>query len=186
MRTKYYLIFAIFILAILLAFFTFSGCGEDGQPGQAYISFTWDWYVDSYDDSNSDTPSWISEYQDYNTSSGTYSYRYDCSDGIGNFWYWYGTYTIYKNPGEEASWFSDGEDGADNRFRFGLYGSGPDFYLMKPDINKVKLESLTESNIDMSKYNAIPVGEEIKETIYSTNNRYKMEITRQRYNLELK
>jgi hypothetical protein len=177
---KMLLIFALF------SFIFMFGCGEDGQPGSAYISFTWDWYVDSYDDNNLDTPSWITEYTDYNTNDGTFSYRYDCSDGVGNFWYWYGTYTIYKNAGEEASWFSDGDDGADNYFRFGLYGYGPDFYLLKSDVNKTKLKSLTESQLDISKYNAIPVGEEIKEIVYSKNNRYKMEITRQMVKLELK
>lgn len=182
---KKLLYFIVLTISIICGFLLF-GCGEDGQSGQAYISFTWDWYTDSYDDSNSDTPYTISEYTNYNTSSGSFSYRYDCSDGAGNYWYWYGTYTIYKNPGEEASWFSDGADGADNHFRFGLYGAGPDFYLLKQNVNKIKLQSLTENKIDMSKYNAVPVGEEIKETIYSTNNRYKMDITRQMFKLELK
>jgi len=178
-------IFAFLMLVIFVSSLSFfSGCGDDGQPGSAAISFTWDWYVDSYDDSNPDTPTWIYEYTNYGTSPGTYSYTYYCSDVIGNYWYWYGTYNIYVNPGEEGGWFSDGDNGSDNFFRFGLYGSGPDFYLLKPNPDKPKLKSLEASKLDMTKYESVTVGDPIKETVYSRYGR--MEITRQKFELILK
>ncbi len=114
-------------ILLILAFF-FAGIimscedgadGIDGEDGSAFIRFSWDWYVDTYDDNNPDLPSTISENYNYETLPGTYSFLYTCSDGMGNSWYWEGYYTIQINygepgePGEPAGLFSDGADGAD-------------------------------------------------------------------------
>ena len=111
---------AIAVIAIALI-----GCqdgrdGRDGDDGEAFLGFEWDWYVDAYGDNNPSIPDVISDEIYYETQPGTFSFRYDCSDLI-NEWYWEGTYSIainYGEPGEEgesASLFSDGEDGEDGK-----------------------------------------------------------------------
>jgi hypothetical protein len=173
------------ILILLLALFAasfFSGCGEDGEPGEAYISFDWDWYVDYYNDNNYDVPGTIYEYTNYWTSPGTYSYDYGCSDGAGNFWGYYGTYTITINPGEEGSMFTDGDDGEDNYFRFSMSGNGTSFYLLKENPEKIKKESLNEVNeLDLSQYDKVDVGP-VEVEVQNTR-KGQMVIKRQLYQL---
>lgn len=156
---KLFIFFAMFISIILL-----SGCGEDGQEGRAYLSFDWDWYVDWYNDNNPGVPYYIYENTDYESSAGTYSFEYGCSDGQGNFWSFYGTYTLTVNPGEEGSLFSDGADGADKFYTLYLRGSGA--WLNKPSVNitnKEKKQILVREYND-SDYDKVEVGEKETET----------------------
>lgn len=45
------------IMYIIMSTFLFIGCkGEDGKDGSAYLKFSWDYYVDTWDDNNPDTP----------------------------------------------------------------------------------------------------------------------------------
>jgi len=136
----------LLIFAALFSFIFMLGCGEDGQPGQAYLSFDWDYYVDWYEDNNSNVPYTIYPNTDYNVEPGTYSYEYGCSDGYGNVWGFYGTYTITVNPGEEGSMFSDGNDGADKFYEFILTGYGP--YMQKLSADKVKKQFLNQEYND--------------------------------------
>ena len=130
-------------LTFIIGFMFISGCGKDGADGRAYIAFDWDWYVDWYQDDNGSLGD-IYANTNYETSPGTFNYEYGCSDGSGNSWGFYGTYTITINEGEEGSLIADGASGADNYFQFNLYGDGTDFWLTKT-INKEKKDSLSRN-----------------------------------------
>ncbi|MHB2153151.1 hypothetical protein ACX8XN_01990 [Calditrichota bacterium GD2] len=157
-------------MGILLSSVLFLGCGQDGEDGKAYLSFTWDWYVDSYTDNNPGVPSTIHEYTDYEVAPGTYYYEYYCSDGLGNYWGYEGTYKITINKGEKGGFLVDGEDGEDNYFRMTLSGSGPSMSLNKTTKISEKKSSLTPvKNFNGNDYKKLYVGDEIIETIYSNN-----------------
>ena len=171
-------------LFILFAALLFAiGCASDGESGKAYIAYDWDWYTDWYEDNNSATPSTIYPNTNYETSPGTYSFEYGCSDGQGAVWIFEGTYEIVVNPGESGSWFTDGANGADNYFLFLLYGNGPEFYLNK-SVNKSKVATLSFNALDMTQYNKVAVGEMTTETYESANG--FMIVKRQMYKLILK
>lgn len=175
----------LFLTAVVIGFMFLSGCTSDGADGKAFLSYEWDWYADWYTDNNSATPedaSGITAYVDYEVSPGSYTFEYGCSDENGNAWVCDGTYTITVNPGESGSMFTDGANGADNYFRFNLYGTGPEFYLLKGD--KVKLNKLNANTLDMSLYNKIPVGDIVTEVQQSVNG--TMVIKKQMYKLELR
>ena len=175
----------LLFLSLFVSIMLFSGCAKDGENGKAYLSFTWDWYTDWYDDNNSATPEasgGIDQYVDYEVTAGTYNFEYGCSDGVNPPWIIDGTYTITINPGESGSMFTDGANGEDNYFLFGLYGNGPSFGLNKTD--KVKLIKLNMHTIDMSLYEKIPVGEVVTEIQHSVNG--TMVIKKQMYQLVLR
>lgn len=167
-------------LITFLLMFLLMSCGKDGNDGLAYLQFTWDWYVDSYSDSNSNTPSTINKNTSYKVNPGTYTYDYNCSDGEGGYWGYEGTYTISINKGEEAALFSDGEDGRDKHYTFSLSGNGGTFGTKSNKINRHK--DLIPSNIDYSSFNKQYVGEMETEIIYSNN--LVIEITKQKFILE--
>jgi hypothetical protein len=169
------------LLILLFALVIMAGCGEDGKDGKAFIRINWDWYVDSFSDNNYDTPSTVSENTYYETSPGTYSYDYDCSDGQGNYWWYTGTYTITIEEGEEAGLFTDGEDGEDSYFTLSLTGFAPS----KNTENKVKKAILSsDDKIDLSDFNKIKYGSEDFLTFVS--GKYRMDITKQMYKLKKK
>jgi len=160
-----------------LLVFLFIGCGQDGEDGDAYLSFSWDWYIDSYTDNNPNVPSIINEYQDYIVRPGTYSFEYNCSDGMGNYWGYDGWYAIEINRGEQADFMTDGADGEDNHYRLDLTGNGVDFYLRRQNQVKVKLLSLNSAHApDADMYNKEYVGG-IEEYI-SYSNSGRMIVTR--------
>ena len=168
-----------FLTAVVIGFMFLSGCGKDGADGRAYISYDWDWYVDWYDDNNSSLSN-IYANTNYETSPGTFNYEYGCSDGNGYAWGFYGTYTITINAGESGGMISDGASGADNYFRFNLYGSGPDFYLSKP-FNKEKKEVLSR-NTETTQGQRRNVGEMTIEILRGPT--ATMTITRQKFVIE--
>jgi hypothetical protein len=177
-------LFSFFV--ILTSLILLTDCGKDGADGRAYIALDWDWYVDWYEDSNSDTPSSFYANSDYETSAGSYNYEYGCSDvdyyGNWYYWGWEGTYTISINPGEKGGLISSGSDGADNYFQFNLWGSGPDFYLNKPVNGKEKALILTVPSEEIKFYKKTLVGNVIIETYENSN--ATMIITRQKFILE--
>lgn len=152
---------------VLLTLFAL-GCGRDGRDGKAFLSFTWDWYVDSYWDNNPDVPSHITEYTKYELRPGTYNFSYDCSDGLGNYWGYDGTYKITIDKGEKGGFLVDGNDGEDNYFRMNLTGQGPNFYLMKGTQDK---KLILEKRLfdDLSNYKKLFIGEVITEVFYSNS-----------------
>lgn len=171
----------------LLTIFTIliTSCGSDGKDGKAYLSFTWDWYVDSYWDDNPDIPSTFEAEVDYQVQPGTYEYEYYCSDGADDYWYWDGTYRIEINEGESGRLFSAGKDGDDNYFILNLDGlDGASFNAKLIYANIETKESLTTPTIDLMLYNKIPIGLPVRTEQYSSHGR--MIIEGQWYKLEKK
>lgn len=164
----------------LLVLTLFLSCGKDGKDGRAFLSFTWDYYVDSYTDNNPDVPYGISEYEEYRTDPGRFSYDFYCSDGYGNYWGYEGTYTIEINRGSDGGFITDGEDGDDNHYRMNLTGDGPSLYLNKKQGKKLMLFKRPE--IDLSLYRKIRIGEPTKETFYSESG--QMVVTKQMFQLK--
>ncbi|MBS4013808.1 MAG: hypothetical protein KGZ97_08615 [Bacteroidetes bacterium] len=72
--------FKLSFLILAVGLFLITGCGKDGLDGKATLKFDWDWYVDTYWDSNPGVPTTISKMVPYNTQPGTFTYEYDCSD----------------------------------------------------------------------------------------------------------
>lgn len=165
-------------LVLLFTFGLFTSCGSDGSDGRAYISHSWDWYVDWYEDSNYDTPSTIYQYTDYETSPGSFSYEYGCSDGLGNYWGYYGTYTITINQGEDGGFLTSGDDGADNYFRMDLSGGGTDFYLLKDNVPEKEIKNELSGNTNKSE---VRVDDGNLEIITLHGKTATMVITKQRY-----
>lgn len=150
---------------IFIALFAVS-CGKDGIDGNAYLSFDWDWYVDSYQDNNSSTPSTVSENSNYSTSPGTFTFSYECSDGAGNYWGFDGSYRIQINEGAVAELFEDGADGEDNYYTLYLTGAGASLDVYK--VMKVKKVSLSDNHKSGS-YKKVNVGSVIEELIMLDN-----------------
>ena len=169
----------LLFLSLFVGVILFSGCAKDGENGKAFLSFTWDAYVDYYWDDNSNIPTPIYSYTEYEVGAGTYNYEYGCSDGAGNYWGFEGTYQITVNPGESGSLFTDGENGDDSYFTFGLYGGGPWFY--KEDTTKILSPSLFKSIKNSNEYTKEYVGEK-EVTVQNSGNR-QMIINKQMYKL---
>jgi len=168
----------LIFLMLIITFGLFTSCGSDGDDGRAYISFTADWYVDWYEDSNSATPYTIYQYTDYETSAGSFSYEYGCSDGQGSYWGYYGTYTITINQGEEGGFLSSGDDGADNYFRMDLSGWGTSFYLLKDNVTGKEVKNELSGNPNKSQ-TKVDVGD--MEIITLHGKTAIMVITKQRF-----
>jgi hypothetical protein len=129
-----------FLLALCFVF----GCGIDGREGTSYLAFNWDWYVDSYWDNNPGVPSTINAFSDYRVNPRTYSYEYACSDGLGDYWGYEGTYSIrFNNSGESASLFRDGDNGRDRYHLFFLGGFGSTFSVDERSIPEPQKEPKT-------------------------------------------
>lgn len=170
----------LLILSILLS------CGQDGKDGKAFIRFTWISGVNSYVDSNPDTPSSIYSDTYYETDPGDYVYEYYWQDNSGNNWLFEGWYTITINHGEEGGLFTDGEDGEDKHFHLHLSGFS-DKYSQSNDIEKQNKEEMNkivlsaDSGIDLSNYQKIHVKDMKTETYYSGNS--KMVVTKKMFRL---
>jgi len=153
------------IIISLITFLLLTSCGRDGRDGRAYLSFSWDVYVDEYSDDNYSIPVVIEELTYYDTEPGTYSYEYYCSDGIGNYWGYEGTYTITIFWGEEGGFIRDGDDAPDSFYDFDLTGDGSSFHLLK---GKKKHESLDKGRINIAQYKKMYVGEKDTRSVKSS------------------
>ena len=176
------MIILLFILGLMI------GCGTDGKDGKAYLRITWDWYVDTFEDNNPDTPYIVNENTNYETDPGSYFYEYHCSDGLGNYWYYTGTYTITIEEGEEGGLFTDGEDGDDNYFTLNLTGFARSSFANgrnnSIDKSKKKVELNRDCEINLSLYEKIKFNDIVSETFHTRN--YRMDITKQMFLLKKK
>lgn len=154
------------ILLLVIVAIGISGCAKDGEDGKAYLSFSWDWYVDSYSDNNPNVPYTITEESKYNVTPGTYHYEYYCSDGVGNYWGWDGTYTISINKGEKGKFLTDGANGADRNYLFFLYGNGSSMTVNKSGKPKKDLLNNPEEMMNIKKEF---IGDTITETVQGLN-----------------
>ncbi len=171
------------LLLLLVAVTLFVSCGQDGQDGDVFIRFDWDWYVDAFEDNNPDTPSSISKNVDYLTEPGKYTFTFWCSDFYDE-WTWEGTYTLTANEGETASLFADGADGEDKYFLLNMEGlTGASLTLT--DIVKEDLHFLKSKPASYNEeYVKTPVGEVIEEVFYSKD--AKMVVKKQKFMLKKK
>ena len=171
------------LLLLLVAVTLFVSCGQDGQDGDVFIRFDWDWYVDAFEDDNPATPSSISKNVDYLTEPGKYTFTFWCSDFYDE-WTWEGTYTLTANEGETASLFADGADGEDKYFLLNMEGlTGASLTLT--DIVKEDLHFLKSKPASYNEeYVKTPVGEVIEEVFYSKD--AKMVVKKQKFMLKKK
>ena len=130
------------VLAIaLISVITLAGCtlffGEDGEPGSAYIAYSWVSVPNYLFTSDPSLPQTIYNGTYYEAIPGTYSFSYEAWDGS----FWQDTYTTYVNPGEPGFLFTDGADGEDIYFELTLYSIGPSFWEWPyPMSNQRKME----------------------------------------------
>lgn len=113
------------ILLLVASLTIFSGCGEDGEPGDAYLAVDWASGTDAMG-VEAISSSTIYRNREYLVGAGTTQFAYSGHSGYSE-WSYYGTITITVREGEEGGLFADGEDGADSYFRLYLGSSGPSF-----------------------------------------------------------
>ncbi|MDO9577761.1 MAG: hypothetical protein Q7J16_07745 [Candidatus Cloacimonadales bacterium] len=173
------------LIILVFGIMLIMGCGADGKDGKAYLRITWDWYVDSFYDNNPDTPYNVYEDTYYETDPGSYTYSYDCSDGLGNYWSYSGTYTITIDKGEKGGLFTAGEDGEDSYFYLDLTGYASRDNSNDNSTSKSKKTELNRDNeINLSLYEKIKISDMKSETFYSGN--YRMDVSKQMYQLKKK
>lgn len=170
------------LIIILVSMFLFIGCGRDGKDGEAYLSFTWAWEVDTYTDDNPAIPYVIVEKTEYQVNIGTYSYSCNCSDGAGEYWGYEGTYKITIHEGKSGGFITDGDNGKDNHYKLSLFDSWGMCRILPKTINTNKCKKnklMRDSGIDLSLYTKIKVGEVKTEIFESENGR--MIVTQQKF-----
>lgn len=111
------------------------GCGlvmgQDGQPGKAYIAYTW---VSGPITFATEDPAFAGQSLIYNgeyreTTPGTYEFAYVAWDDS----VWEGSYTIYVDPGQPGELFRDGADGEDLYFELSCLSFGATLYVWDED-----------------------------------------------------
>ena len=106
----------VLIIVIIILLPGCSGMGVMGEDGDIYIAYSWVSITQVYTDDPSFGPTIYND--QYETATeGTWYFEYT---SLG--YSWYGTYTVYRNPGVV------GYDGADIYFMLTLYSFGPSFY----------------------------------------------------------
>lgn len=131
--------------------------GRDGQPGEAYIAYSWVGLPLYLSTSDPSLPQSIYNGTYYDAIPGTYSFEYQAFDGS----YWQGTYTTYVNPGELGEpgfLFTDGRDGADGEdiyFELTLYSTGPTLWDW-PDAYSNNRERRNQGHRELDGFGGIP------------------------------
>lgn len=126
------MIYKKFFFAFVACLFLLIGCGQNGEDGDAYISFTWNTTPEWYYDDNPSVPSTIHKNRDYNTEAGKYEFSYKIYDSHANgYWTYSGNYKITINQGKKGSFLVDGDDGADKYFALYLGVNGPEISIGK-------------------------------------------------------
>jgi hypothetical protein len=130
------------ILIITAVIVILSGCSVmTGTDGDAYIAYSWVSITQVYtDDPSFGEIVYNDVYEDAN--EGTWDYNYT-SLGV----YWYGYYTVTKNPG---GMFYDGDD---VYFTLSLYSFGPSFYEWSyPYYHSRATQDLAAPDADTAEY----------------------------------
>ena len=118
-----------------------TACGKDGNEGKTFLQFSWDAFVDSYRDDNSDTPDTIIMKKFYRVYSGIYHFEYICHDMLGNPFGFEGTYEIITNKGGEGKFLSSGKDGESKYNSLYLSRDGHDFFKKTTEIEPYQTRS---------------------------------------------
>lgn len=145
----------------LISIVSLTNCGKDGKDGSSYITYDWDYLVDTYSDNNPQVTSPLTVNEEYKVNAGNYIFSYQCSDGQGNFWEYTGNYRITIDKGTEGKGFKDGSDGGDRLFEMILTGTGYVFSSGPRDgeVNKIRKEFLEPASRTVSNADKRPVGE---------------------------
>lgn len=121
------------VVAVLLIL-SLAGCqkawyGQDGRPGDAYLSLNWEDAEPSYIDAGTgDIPPIFYWGQDYKTYPGKYYLYYEGRVWTGMAWgsyAWEVEYRIYEVAGESGGWYYNGQRGPDNYFFISCSPYGP-------------------------------------------------------------
>lgn len=122
----------ILLSLVCTCFLLIIGCGQDGDDGDAFISFNWNTTPEWYWDDNPSIPNTITRNRNYKTGTGNYDFSYEIYDSQWYaYWTYTGTYKITINQGEKGSFLLDGEDGDDKYFSLFLGVDGPRTRLSK-------------------------------------------------------
>ena len=119
----------IFVVMTLTLVLLLVGCtGENGQPGDVYLRYSWGSSLESYWDT---TPFSTISSSYRQLPPGTYSYDYETTTH-----YVWGTFTLVANDGEKGGpFFKKGSDGADRHYTAYIYSSY--LSLSKPSVSNV-------------------------------------------------
>ncbi|RLD58584.1 MAG: hypothetical protein DRJ05_07790 [Bacteroidetes bacterium] len=121
-----------FIAVLLILGFT--SCqkawhGHDGQPGDAFISLTWQVEEPSFIDIGTGAvPPVFYWGESYEIRPGNYSLYYEGQVWTGSSWAnysWEVMYEIWEEAGERGDWYYNGSDGPDNYFNIDCSPYGP-------------------------------------------------------------
>jgi hypothetical protein len=121
------------VITVLLLL-SLAGCqkawhGQDGRPGDVYLSLNWEVAEPSYIDAGTgDIPPLFNWGQYYETFPGRYALYYEgrvwTEMGWGTY-AWEVDYQMYEIPGEAGGWYYNGQDGPDNYFMIECSPYGP-------------------------------------------------------------
>jgi len=121
------------VIAVLLIL-SLAGCqkawyGQDGRPGDAYLSLNWEDAEPEYIDAGTgDIPPIFYWGQNYKTYPGKYYLYYEGRVWTGMAWgsyAWEVEYRIYEVAGEPGGWYHNGQRGPDNYFFLSCSPYGP-------------------------------------------------------------
>ena len=119
---------------VVLLILSLAGCqkawiGNDGRPGDAFLSLNWDVAEPEYIDAGTgDIPPVFYWGQNYKTFPGKYFLYYEGRVWTGMGWgtyAWEVEYQIYEVAGEPGGWYYNGQDGPDNYFMIECSPYGP-------------------------------------------------------------
>ena len=134
------------ILLAVLLLLSFSSCqkawyGQDGRPGNAYLSLAWQVSEPTYLDVGTHAIPSVFYWGDfYQISPGYYDVYYEGSVWNGMFWAnyaWEVMYEIRVIPGERGDWYYNGVDGPDNYFSIECNPGGP---FIRSDYKSAELD----------------------------------------------
>lgn len=132
------LILLTLVIALLLA-----GCmGRNGRDGAVLLKIR---LIDvtRYWDNNDGIPHGFSSEVYYTCRAGSYSFEYDCTNGIE----WEGTYTLVRNRGESGGFMSNGADGLDRFYTLTCSVSGPNLTFYQEGKEKVVTPITTDDGM---------------------------------------
>jgi len=137
------LIISIPVMMLLLSSCEVNYYGNPGRDGRAFLAATWNYSEPEYLDIGTGAIPRVFEWgRFYPASEGTYTLHYEGHIQNGqqiSFYAWDLNYEIWRNPGEPAGSFYDGENGRDNYFTLECSPYGP--YIYQDSYKKMEINS---------------------------------------------
>jgi len=170
------------VISVLLIL-SLAGCqkawhGQDGRPGDAFLSLNWSVAEPIYIDAGTgDIPPMFYWGQNYKTYPGKYYLYYEGRVWTGMAWgsyAWEVEYHIYEVAGEPGGWYYHGQDGPDNYFMIECSPYGPyiessykdaeidsKYELMEMSDNEITLKHTGDGMEMMITYKKVEVKNEV-------------------------